>query len=55
MDASKTRTSLPSRANLPNRGGADLFWKAMMRYAAEGPDSLDAILSGLDAAWPDDG
>jgi hypothetical protein len=26
-----------------------------MRYAREGPQSLDAILSELDAAWPDDG
>ena len=31
---------------MPPEIGADLFWKAMMRYAAEGPDSLDAILAG---------
>jgi alpha-glucoside transport system substrate-binding protein len=30
-----------------------LFWGAMMRYATEGPESLDAILAELDAAWPD--
>ena len=40
---------------MPPEIGADLFWKAMMRYAAEGPDSLDSILTGLDAAWHDDG
>jgi alpha-glucoside transport system substrate-binding protein len=39
---------------MPPEIGADLFWKAMMRYATEGPSSLDAILSELDAAWPDD-
>jgi hypothetical protein len=27
----------------------------MMRYAREGPESLDSILAELDAAWPDDG
>ena len=40
---------------MPPEIGADLFWKAMMRYAREGPGSLDAILAQLDAAWPDDG
>jgi hypothetical protein len=29
------------------------FWDAMLRYIKRGPDSLDPILSGLDAAWPD--
>ncbi len=33
--------------------GHDLFWKAMMTYMAEGPESLDRILAELDAAWPD--
>jgi alpha-glucoside transport system substrate-binding protein len=43
----------------PPIGGPDeetevgLFWNAMMRYAREGPSSLDAILAELDAAWPD--
>jgi alpha-glucoside transport system substrate-binding protein len=37
---------------MPPEIGEDLFWKAMMTYAAEGPDSLDRILSELDAAWP---
>ena len=36
-------------------GDIGRFWAAMMRYATEGPDSLDAILAELDAAWPDDG
>ena len=31
---------------MPPEIGADLFWKAMMRYAAEGPESLDDILAG---------
>jgi ABC-type glycerol-3-phosphate transport system substrate-binding protein len=39
---------------MPPEIGADLFWKAMMRYAREGPASLDAILAELDAAWPAD-
>jgi hypothetical protein len=26
----------------------------MMTYLAEGPGSLDRILTKLDAAWPDD-
>jgi DNA-binding SARP family transcriptional activator/ABC-type glycerol-3-phosphate transport system substrate-binding protein len=34
-------------------GDVGLFWNAMMRYATEGPGSLDAILAELDAAWPD--
>ncbi len=40
---------------MPPEIGAELFWGAMMRYATEGPESLDAILAELDAAWPDDG
>ena len=40
---------------MPQEIGGDLFWKAMMRYAEEGPGSLDSILTRLDAAWPDDG
>jgi alpha-glucoside transport system substrate-binding protein len=40
---------------MPPPIGNDLFWAAMMRYATEGPESLDSILAELDAAWPDDG
>ena len=40
---------------MPPPIGTDLFWAAMMRYATEGPSSLDAILANLDAAWPNDG
>jgi serine/threonine protein kinase/ABC-type glycerol-3-phosphate transport system substrate-binding protein len=40
---------------MPPPIGNDLFWAAMMRYAREGPESLDPILAELDAAWPDDG
>jgi serine/threonine protein kinase/ABC-type glycerol-3-phosphate transport system substrate-binding protein len=39
---------------MPPPVGNDLFWDAMMRYAREGPSSLDSILTELDAAWPDD-
>jgi alpha-glucoside transport system substrate-binding protein len=38
---------------MPPEIGEDLFWKAMVTYATEGPDSLDGILAQLDAAWPD--
>jgi len=27
------------------------FWDGMMRYAAEGPSSLDDVLESIDAAW----
>ncbi len=40
---------------MPPEIGSKLFWDAMMRYAREGPESLDDILAELDAAWPDDG
>jgi serine/threonine protein kinase len=40
---------------MPPPIGDGMFWHAMVRYLREGPDSLDAILSDLDAAWPDDG
>jgi len=39
---------------MPAEIGADRFWDAMVTYVAEGPDSLDRILTELDAAWPDD-
>jgi alpha-glucoside transport system substrate-binding protein len=40
---------------MPPPIGNQVFFEAMMTYAAEGPESLDRILSELDAAWPDDG
>jgi serine/threonine protein kinase/ABC-type glycerol-3-phosphate transport system substrate-binding protein len=40
---------------LPPEVGTDRFWDAMIRYLEEGPDSLDAILTELEAAWSDDG
>jgi alpha-glucoside transport system substrate-binding protein len=39
---------------MPPPIGDDLFWAAMMTYATEGPERLDAILAELDVAWPDD-
>jgi DNA-binding SARP family transcriptional activator/class 3 adenylate cyclase len=40
---------------MPAGFGDRVFWDAMMRYVEEGPDSVDEILQGLDAAWPDTG
>jgi DNA-binding SARP family transcriptional activator/ABC-type glycerol-3-phosphate transport system substrate-binding protein len=40
---------------MPPPIGDGLFWAAMMQYVREGPDSLDEVLSDLDAAWPDSG
>jgi alpha-glucoside transport system substrate-binding protein len=39
---------------MPPPVGNEVFFRAMMTYLAEGPDSLDRILAELDAAWPDD-
>jgi len=38
---------------MPRNIGADLFWKAMLTYMEEGPESVDRLLARLDAAWPD--
>ena len=40
---------------MPPEVGRNAFWDAMIRYLEKGPDSLDAILADLEAAWPDDG
>jgi alpha-glucoside transport system substrate-binding protein len=40
---------------MPPEVGFEAFWNAMIRYVSEGPESLDAVLADLDAAWPDDG
>ena len=40
---------------MPSPVGEDLFFAGMMEYVREGPDSLDEVLSDLDAAWPDTG
>ena len=40
---------------MPPPIGNGMFWDAMNRYLQEGPESLDAILAELEAAWPDDG
>jgi hypothetical protein len=39
---------------MPSPIGDRLFFAAMIDYLQRGPSSLDAILAGLDAAWPDD-
>jgi alpha-glucoside transport system substrate-binding protein len=38
---------------MPPEVGQDRFFDAMMTYLAEGPRSLEGILTELDAAWPD--
>jgi len=40
---------------MPPEVGTGPFWQGMIRYLEEGPDSLDAILAELEAAWPADG
>jgi DNA-binding SARP family transcriptional activator/ABC-type glycerol-3-phosphate transport system substrate-binding protein len=40
---------------MPPDVGLDAFFDAMVRYMSRGPESLDAILADLEAAWPDDG
>jgi hypothetical protein len=40
---------------MPPDVGLDAFFDAMLRYMSRGPESLDAILADLEAAWPDDG
>jgi alpha-glucoside transport system substrate-binding protein len=39
---------------MPPPIGDRVFWNAMVRYFARGPESLDRVLAELDAAWPDD-
>jgi hypothetical protein len=40
---------------MPPEIGEDRVRDVVMTYAEKGPGSLDRILAGLDAAWPDDG
>lgn len=40
---------------MPPEVGTNPFWQAMIRYLDDGPQSLDAILAELEAAWPEDG
>ena len=40
---------------MPGEVGGGAFWRGMMRYAREGPRSLDRILRDIDAAWPGGG
>jgi DNA-binding SARP family transcriptional activator/class 3 adenylate cyclase/ABC-type glycerol-3-phosphate transport system substrate-binding protein len=39
---------------MPPEVGEGAFWDAMLRYADEGPGSIDEILADVDAAWPHD-
>jgi alpha-glucoside transport system substrate-binding protein len=39
---------------MPREVGQDAFWKAMLTFLKEGPDSLDRILAELDASWPEE-
>ena len=40
---------------MPSPIGERVFFEAIMRYVQEGPESLDEVLTDLDAAWPDTG
>ena len=37
---------------MPSSIGEGLFWRAMLQYVRQGPQSVDRILARLDAAWP---
>lgn len=38
---------------MPPEVGQASFYAAMVDYIENGPDNLEAVLAGLDAAWPD--
>jgi alpha-glucoside transport system substrate-binding protein len=38
---------------MPPEVGAGAFWRGMVDYVDRGPASLDGILAGIDAAWPE--
>ena len=39
---------------MPAEIGADAFWTGMVDYIDSGPSSVDRILAGIEAAWPDE-
>jgi DNA-binding SARP family transcriptional activator/ABC-type glycerol-3-phosphate transport system substrate-binding protein len=39
---------------MPPPVGDQVFFDAMMTYLDEGPESVDELLAGIDAAWPDE-
>jgi alpha-glucoside transport system substrate-binding protein len=38
---------------MPAEIGENLFWDGMVDYIDGGPSSLDEILTGIEATWPD--
>ncbi len=37
---------------MPSAVGAGSFWTGMVKYVQEGPDSLQSVLSEIEASWP---
>lgn len=37
---------------MPPEVGAQTFWTGMVRYAQDGPDSLQSVLDEIEASWP---
>jgi alpha-glucoside transport system substrate-binding protein len=37
---------------MPTEVGAGSFWTGMVEYMRQGPDSLDQVLSDIEASWP---
>jgi alpha-glucoside transport system substrate-binding protein len=37
---------------MPPEVGAGAFWQGMVDYIDQGPDSIDAVLARIEAAWP---
>lgn len=37
---------------MPPEVGSAAFWKGMLDYVDEGPEGLDRIFAGIEAAWP---
>jgi alpha-glucoside transport system substrate-binding protein len=40
---------------MPVEIGQGAFWEGMLTYLDEGPGSVDRILEGIEASWPEDG
>lgn len=38
--------------NMPQAVGSDSFWSGMVEYVRNGPESVDEVLSGIEASWP---
>ena len=38
---------------MPSAVGTGSFWTGMVEYVQGGPDSLDGVLSDIEASWPE--